>query len=336
MKRLLFALLPLVALLLGLEGLARRQQAAAPARHPGMMVPHPTRIWGLSPGQFTLAGVPVQIDAQGLRAAPEDPAALRVLTLGDSTLFGHGLPDADTPHAQLDAALARRGVDVAARTVGVPGYSTEQTLLLMEELGWALRPDLLVVGSLWSDFQTETFNDRLWMRTLRSPAQRLERLLSHSAAWSWLRLRLEGPEPAQRGGLPVGWVRGPLPQTRSRVPLEDYTGNLHRLADEARARGVGLAGLSLCHRSEVGGRPGPWRTYVRAQLAVAAEVGAPWVDACAVYTASGLSADALFLDELHPSGAANALLAEALAQALLDAGWPQRRLVPEPVKPQVP
>jgi hypothetical protein len=66
-----------------------------------MMVPHPTRIWGLSPGQYRMEGVTVEMDADGMRVVPPSAALRRVLTVGDSSIFGHGLPNEGTLHLQL-------------------------------------------------------------------------------------------------------------------------------------------------------------------------------------------------------------------------------------------
>jgi phospholipase/lecithinase/hemolysin len=43
---------------------------------------------------------------------------------------------------------------------------------------------------------------------------------------------------------------------------------------------------------------------------------------------SGLTPDELFLDALHPTAEANRLYAEALSSALVQAGWPEARLLP--------
>jgi hypothetical protein len=43
--------------------------------------------------------------------------------------------------------------------LGVPGYSTEQTLRLLEDVGWAYEPDLLIVHNIFSDCNIDAFQD---------------------------------------------------------------------------------------------------------------------------------------------------------------------------------
>lgn len=322
-RRLLYALLPLLVLLVAGELAARAALARLPVRPPGMMVPHPTRIWGLEPGEHFLAGASVTITADGLRAVPPNPSPVRIVTLGDSSMFGHGLTHEETLHAWLGHFLASQGVQAQVHCGGIPGYSTEQSLQLMEDVGWSLQPDALIIGSLWSDFQTEYFTDRVWMAALHSPTQRLERLLSGTALWRWARLQVAGPQAAQQGGLPVGWVREPLPATQSRLSLEEYAENLQRLGREARERGALPVYLTPCHVADLRGLPVPWKAYVQAQRQAAEAVGGLWVQTCPLYAASGEPERALYLDELHPSGVGNRLVGEALAAALVGAGWPQ-------------
>ena len=48
---------------------------------------------------------------------------------------------------------------------------------------------------------------------------------------------------------------------------------------------------------------------------------------------SKLSVNALFQDIMHPTAKANELIAELLADAMGDAGWPKTRLVPDAKPP---
>lgn len=322
-RRLLFALLPLLVLIVGAESLARRLEPRAGPTP--MMVPHPTRIWGLSPGQYRMEGVTVEMDADGMRVVPPSHALRRVLTVGDSSIFGHGLPDEGTLHLQLARALSTRGVEAEVLCGGVPGYSTEQTLKLMEEWGWAKAPSLVILGGMWSDAQAEQFIDRVWLAHLASPRGRLEGLVAKSAVYRSVRRRLKPELPE---ALPVGWVREPTPQRHPRVSPEDYAENLERLAAEARSRDVGLAVLTPCHRQRLRGTPAPWDRYAQAMRAFATTHSLPYVDACEVMRESGLTPDELFLDALHPTAEANRRYAEALSSALVQAGWPEARLLP--------
>jgi hypothetical protein len=338
-RRLAFALLPLLALLLAAELAARAlapPEAPAGAAKGTEMVPHPTRIWAFAEGTITADGMTHQIGANRLRVVEETGAALRALTLGDSSIFGHGLDDADTLHASLADALTARGHPTDVFCGGIPGYSSFQSRVVLEEEGWDLKPDLLVIGNLWSDSSQEYFVDKEWLAELDSPARRLDRLLDWSRAWGWFR-SFQVPEQAVEQGLPVGWVRERYAsdEGRRRVAVGDYAANLDWMLRQAAEREIGAIFLAPCNRLRQREPTGAaaWTSYFEAMAVVAARRGVPVVDACETLTAAGLKGDAAFIDDLHPSGDSNRAYAEALAEALTAAGWPEARLAPDPGPP---
>jgi hypothetical protein len=69
------------------------------------------------------------------------PGKPRVLLLGDSFVFGHGVEEDETVAAQLERFLP--GCEVV--NLGVTGYSTDQELLLLRERGLAYRPDVVIL-----------------------------------------------------------------------------------------------------------------------------------------------------------------------------------------------
>ena len=90
-----------------------------------------------------------RISPDGLRVpAVEAPAdAPLVVTLGGSSIFGDGVDDGDTIHDVMAAALRDAGCPTRVRTLALPGYSTLQTRILLDEIGWAMDPHLLVLGN---------------------------------------------------------------------------------------------------------------------------------------------------------------------------------------------
>ena len=121
-------------------------------------------------------------NAAGFRDAPhaeeKAPGAYRVVVLGDSFVFGSGVPQ--------DAILTRR---LAARlgpgfeivNLGVPGYGTDQELLTLRRWGRKLSPDLVLLGFFWNDLMENT-SDRIY--GLPKPRFTLEggRLVLHPPA----------------------------------------------------------------------------------------------------------------------------------------------------------
>ncbi len=207
---------------------------------------------------------------------------------------------------------------------GVPGYSTAQSLVLMEELGWGLEPDVLVVANQFSDMNRDHFRDAEVLAQLGSSGTKADRVLRHSALFRGLRSLI-----AQQRGVPefaaVGW---PSPSSTGsiRVPPEEYVANLGLLMSEAHERGVGVVFLELDERDEIPG--GDNRNYAQMMESVADVWGVPVVRAPVVFEQSGMARDELFLDEVHPTGLANGLMAEALAETLVRAQFPKRVPVP--------
>ncbi len=99
----------------------------------------------------------VRIDAHGLRQNGRgDPLAsqLRGICLGDSTMFGAGLDDAETIPAQLGPLVSKRlGRSFECLNLGVSNYTVRQEVALFRHVD-ALRfdPSLVVLGIYTNDF----------------------------------------------------------------------------------------------------------------------------------------------------------------------------------------
>ncbi|MEO0651848.1 MAG: SGNH/GDSL hydrolase family protein, partial [Planctomycetota bacterium] len=146
---------------LGGEVLARaRLVHPLPERLPLMEVrAHPTRGWEMVPSRdhFTY-DKPVRVNALGLRGPEVEakaPGELRVLALGDSMVYGQGVPEDGTlPHLlerRLEQHLER---PVTVVNGGLRAYDTLLELALLEELGPAIDPDLVVLFWYGNDFAT--------------------------------------------------------------------------------------------------------------------------------------------------------------------------------------
>jgi len=99
----------------------------------------------------------VRINSWGLRGAeiegPKPAGRRRVLVFGDSFAFGVGV---DEPHlftTRLEHSLTEAGDDVEVVNMGVSGYATDQELILLEELGPQLAPDLVLLVMCDNDFE---------------------------------------------------------------------------------------------------------------------------------------------------------------------------------------
>ncbi|HEY8154916.1 MAG TPA: SGNH/GDSL hydrolase family protein [Myxococcota bacterium] len=102
----------------------------------------------------------VWIDANGLRRNGRgDPLAseLRGICLGDSTMFGAGLNDAETIPAQLSAIVSERlGRSFECLNLGVANYTTAQEVALFRHVdALRYRPSVVVLGIFTNDFKVE-------------------------------------------------------------------------------------------------------------------------------------------------------------------------------------
>jgi hypothetical protein len=303
----------------------------APDKGGVMMTGHPTRLWGMAPGERRNVDTTAYINELGLRGeipiTPRPKGRERVLILGDSSFFGHGVSDDSTIVVRVVNNLKEKGIDIDGINGAIPGYSTEQSVLLMEEVGWDLEPSLLLIGNLWSDNNADGFRDADLLKTMwlyhNNP-------LSQSAffqlAVGWLDRARGGT-----GGRVITWTKDSTwPEARQRrVPLQDYARNLDKLVRAAKKHGAGVMFLAPANQGTVDEKyknGAGWDPYFDAQKAVAA-----WHEVPVLPLKDALKADptptaAEFLDQMHPSVAGTISIAKAIADALLSLQWPQNRL----------
>lgn len=299
-------------MLLGLLAVAEVLSRLLPRSNPGrvdeIMENNPVAIWSLGEGCGPRFGVETCVDDWGLRRrAGPLPEARRVMFVGDSSVFGVGLRDERT-FAALFAARYRGSV--AALNGGTPGYSSTQALAMLEDRWLEAEPALLVVATLWSDNNFDTFVDGDLLA--RRPPAWLRQLVK----WSALAERLAG---GGSGGQIVGW--GPSGQSpilaRRRVPLGTYVANLERMVERQAAHGGEVAFLMLANVEDLErpGRSWAWDPYREAMRAVAARHGAVLVEVPGLWRQSG-KGRRLLLDEMHPSELGAQVIAEGLGAAL--------------------
>lgn len=233
-------------------------------------------------------------------------------------MYGHGVEQAEVFAERVDLGEA-----VEVINLGTPGYSSAQTLNLMNMRGWQLEPDLIVIANLWSDNNFDSFVDRELLSERHNPedsiAPAASAVLQKSAIYRWLdwHLRLA---PRADEVKTVGWMLGQTPTGGyRRVSVNDYAANLQRLCDEADDRGARVAFLALANAVDLGAQTDgaiAWSLYREVMAAVAKRNGAPLVEVVPAFAESGLSHELLFLDEMHPTAAGHKIIADTLTDAL--------------------
>ncbi|MEO6029284.1 MAG: GDSL-type esterase/lipase family protein [Candidatus Binatia bacterium] len=101
--------------------------------------------------EFTEISHTNALGLRGAAVAVKRPGAQRVLALGDSFTYGHGVQDAEAYPAVVEALLRARAHDVQVLNAGVPGYNTDQSYTYALRDGLALAPDVIVLGIHCSD-----------------------------------------------------------------------------------------------------------------------------------------------------------------------------------------
>ena len=349
-ERRLLALVISASLLVILEGGTRvlgpwafpehRLPAAMPASNDPTMADDSRLGWLPRVGPSPAFGAPggAWINRHHMRGpdlvTPKPNGERRVLVVGDSTVFGVMVADADTFLARTEASLRTIDPGIHVLNGGVPGWSSFQSRRALETIWADTAPDLVVIASLWSDSRPADLPDAV--RFGRPLPSFFEASRAFVALRAWVRQARWGndPEtvrvdlsPAHRGPPPAGHptpAGGAPPQPLTvRVPLDDYAASLDALAARAEDMGAKVAYLVLpCVRDPGGGPIGDARdTYRERMRAAASDRDAPLADTPPRF-AEGRAQD-LFFDDVHPTVAGHARLAEVLSESLR--GWAATR-----------
>lgn len=289
-----------------------------------LMNGNPWLLWELVPGDHRERGGRVHVNAAGFRDQERsEKTRPRVLALGDSSVYGFGNDDDQVFTSLLEAELSIDFINGA-----VPGYSSFQALNLLRARGLALDPDLLLVGTLWSDNNFDSFTDRDLLASFAGWEEtawaRARGWLLHSALFRALDWELR-VKPTGTRAKKVGWqIGGDAARTGNRrVSIADYATNLESFCHIQARRGGGVVFLLLANREDVApiSADPAWAPYRDVMRQAATRCQAPLVDVPAAFRATGQSADALFLDQMHPTPRGHARMAEAVAQVLAE--WPR-------------
>ncbi|MBM4366253.1 MAG: SGNH/GDSL hydrolase family protein, partial [Deltaproteobacteria bacterium] len=121
-----------------------------------LMNGNPWLLWELVPGVYREKGGHVTVNRSGLRDRERGPRSRpRALAVGDSSVYGFGNDDDEVFTSILESRLPADFVNAA-----VPGYSTFQVINQLRGRTLALDPDLLLVATLWSDNNFDSFSDK--------------------------------------------------------------------------------------------------------------------------------------------------------------------------------
>ncbi|CUW40164.1 conserved exported protein of unknown function(containing Esterase, SGNH hydrolase-type domain,97-374) [Magnetospirillum sp. XM-1] len=130
----------------------------------GMFDVGPDGYWRMTPdfrgtmdNRVDFTNAVATADSEGKRIVPAAPktAERRLLVMGDSQAFGHGLSDEDSWPNRLQEELNRRGIDVAVNNLAIPAINIDQYLARLRVIAPTLGPsDTLLVALSWNDVIT--------------------------------------------------------------------------------------------------------------------------------------------------------------------------------------
>jgi lysophospholipase L1-like esterase len=303
-----------------ISGFSQRQAAHRIATGQATpLVEDESRGWILPPSRTIIQGdITCRINSLGMRGpepAPKGEQELRLLALGDSSVFGFGVMEKDVFVVQAATLLSNTlGTPVSWANGAVPGHDSGQALRTLKLHGARLAPDWVLIGSLWSDVYANFGRNPAETHALRGPLRHLatyrtaRRLLA-----PWLRTRK------------VRWIHsaqdiGSPGTTGSRVALPQYLRNLQAMEAEARSIGARVLFVALPAPMDFDRVPVPETVleYRAAMRWVADQADSLLVDGPALFRDEGADIS-WFLDQVHPSPAGHALLAQSIATELASA-----------------
>ena len=174
MKKLLFALVPTVVLLVAAEAAIRLFSLDRPAIFGGGFMLEgvsAARVdtdlgWSLAPNIRVAppSGLIFTTNSLGLRSAEVPPVKgkeFRILSLGESSSFGISVGDGETYAARLERLLNSLQSSRPVRVInaGVSGYSSTQSPRYLKLWGLALQPDLVIFYHEMNDYLPATIRD---------------------------------------------------------------------------------------------------------------------------------------------------------------------------------
>lgn len=252
----------------------------------------------------------IRIGGDGLRLPAAGPGRLKVLFLGDSFVFGHGVEGEQAVPHRLEALS---GGLLSVTNAGIPGYDTRRQAMLMQSIGASLKPDVVVVGFVINDVLGNSGEFRFAptatgaMRHLPFPA--LGTLVEYLAAdpafvlsrlGIAMRSRFDHLACARDGGCREGWRH-----------TAQWLATLVQSARQSGARRVVLVRMPV--RQEL---DGPNEVAPRL-AAIAAELGIDFIDLAA---GAGLDASVYYPRDGHWSVRGHELAAAFLWRRLGDLG----------------
>jgi lysophospholipase L1-like esterase len=291
------------------------------------------------------ADKPLRTNALGLRgpnwSTERTPGVRRVLVLGDSIAFGHGVALEDTFPQKLEQSLndasGRGSTEVI--NAAVPAYNTQQEVTYFLQEGVGFQPDVTVLALYWNDISAKTgvtadAEGRLvddatpanpgrfsrWAETPQGFAAR--NILKRSSflyfvvdRFRYLRAGTSRSTPKQ-AAMQESVLTG-TPHPAVSAGWDDIEKHLRILADECRTRHIELVVAILPMPQLLSGQY-PHAQYPSRVLSMCERIGVRCLDLHPAFARNFNGHGSLFIpyDGDHPNEHGHRIIAEELASVL--------------------
>jgi lysophospholipase L1-like esterase len=197
--------------------------------------PFTTNSWGLRDREY------------GQRVA----GRRRIYLIGDSIIFGCGVPVGQTFPRFLEGSLRRRlGLEVEAVNGGIPGYGTLQELEFFDQTFDIVKPDIVLVGVTVLNDLSDNGRFSAQHNGRRHPAGLLERAARWARQRSQLYLLVRRYKAALNSNEMMGeYAVTPSPKVEREFSLTEEA--LGRFAQAAQRRGVGFGVIIIPAAAQV-------------------------------------------------------------------------------------
>ncbi|MBU6283437.1 hypothetical protein KGQ64_14460 [bacterium] len=269
------------------------------------------------------------INSIGMRdreVGPKRPGEFRILAIGDSFTYGHGVQLEESWPKVLEARLAegaRDGRTVSVLNAGQPGYGIDQVFESFRLRRLDLAPDLVVVGLHSTDVtddadkplfdlqdgrlvQVDARRNWVWIQ-----ASTLDRLPASLRASKLLRLVLSSLRA-------VPWLRGPGPRDPGALHAwqrDKAVAEMAELLDLGRARGFRVVVVLM--PSDWAQRDPGWQPFGDLPGRIRA-LGLPVLDLFRGIDDGGDSLRLFFPKDKHLTAEGNRVLADRVAEFLVE------------------
>ncbi len=361
-KRCVFALIPVITLLIGAELAARcfvpdsvasgkrfeqiEQIIVYLGNEPGQSIfePDPDCFWRLKPNvelpldRGTTWGGRMS-NSHGLRSRevslPDVQDRRRVLCLGDSSTFSFGVDfSAAWPNQLQEQFDDRSPGEFEILNAGIPGQTTYQgrQRLPRELTKWRPHVALITFGNN-DGWRWDGLEDKA--HATATPASAALRSLDQSRAWQWLNSIRVASGQDQKANEELEWARrasqnyfDPNITWTPRVSLDDFAGNLKAMIAECEQQDCEPILIVWPDQRQLLNQPTWRRPYQDAMREVASDSQVRCIDLVPVFERTGNWGIERFLprDVIHVDRAGNRLVSQVVEQVLLAAS--EERSVP--------